>query len=564
MKGLRVAVRIGTLAVAVAVAAASGAVAAERPPNIGSALNEVEQKRPLAPARSNPSVQIGGTTRHALSSTSATRFRVNSIQISGTTAFSDLELLPLVEDVAGHDVTLADLEAAAERITQFYRANGYPVARAYIPAQRVERGGVEIAVLEGHYGKLDVRNNSRLSDSFVRDTLRAAASDAVIETSALDRDVLLLKDLAGVAVTATLAPGDAVGTSDLVVDIGAAPMFSGTLETDNFGNQYTGELRYGGSAAVANLAGRGDLLTVRGLISENSGLWYGRAAYLVPVTSGGLRAGGAVSHTYYSLGDKFSSLDADGEANIYSLLTQYPVLRSIRANIDVQTAFNYFDLNDKIGAASSSDPRSLQSMTLSVSGNLSDGLLGGGMNAASLTIAGGSLHLDDALAATIDRATARTEGTFGIAGYSLMRLQRITDPLQLYVAIQGQYSNKNLDASQKFVLGGPNAVRAYDQGVGIGDQGLLGTVELRCELPSTGWFTHPTAFAFFDGGTIDVNHDPFLSAENRVDLYGAGIGIHLDTAFGFTVRGSVAWPVGSQSGLESSGTRSWLQVVKAL
>ena len=366
MKGLRSAVRIGTLAAAVA---AYGAVAAERPPNIGTALTEVQQKRPAAPARSNSSVQIGGTAGQVLSTTSGARFRVSSIQISGATAFSDLELLPLVEDVAGHEVTLADLEAAAAHITQFYRANGYPVARAYIPAQRVERGGVEIAVLEGRYGKLDVRNNSRLSESFVRNTLRAAAADEVIETAALDRDLLLLKDLAGVAVTATLAPGDAVGTSDLVVDIGAAPMFSGTLETDNFGNQYTGELRYGGSAAVANLAGRGDLLTVRGLISEDSGLWYGRAAYLIPVTSGGLRAGGAVSHTYYSLGDKFRSLDADGEANIFSLLAQYPVLRSIRANIDVQTAFNYFDLNDELGAVNSSDPRSMQSMSLTVSGN---------------------------------------------------------------------------------------------------------------------------------------------------------------------------------------------------
>ena len=187
------------------------------------------------------------------------------------------------------------------------------------------------------------------------------------------------------------------------------------------------------------------------------------------------------------------------------------------------------------------------------------------MNAASLTIAGGSLRLDDELAATIDRATAQAEGSFGIAGYSLMRLQRITDVLQLYVAIQGQHASKNLDPSQKFVLGGPNAVRAYDQGVGIGDQGLLGTVELRCELPSRR-LVHASDRVCVLRRRRDRRQPGSVPAGATIawTCIGAGIGIHLDTAFGFTVRGSVAWPVGSQSGVESSGTRSWLQVVKAL
>jgi hemolysin activation/secretion protein len=557
MNGLHTAIRIGSLICGLYVG--HGVLAAEWPPDIGNTLAE-----PKPSARHSDPDGYVDTAHEALRTSDGARFHVSSVQISGSTAFTDLELLPLVNDVAGQDVTLADLEAAAARITQFYRANGFPVARAYVPAQRIERGNLQFAVMEGHYGALDVHNDSQLSDAFVRGTLRAVNPDDLIETASLDRQVLLLQDLAGASVTARLTPGDRLGTSDLVVNIDGAPPFSGTFETDNFGNRYTGELRAGGSVAATNLAGRGDVLSVRGLVSEDSGLWYGRASYLIPVTTGGLRAGGAVSRTHYSLGDRFSSLDADGEANIFSMMMQYPLLRSMRANLEVRAALNYFDLNDEIQATDTSDPRSVSSMTLTLTGDLDDGLFGGGWNAAALTIGSGSLQIDDDVATAIDRATVRAEGDFEVLAYSLMRRQHITDTVQLYVSVLGQYASRNLDPSQKFVLGGPNAVRAYGQGVGIGDQGVLGTAELRYQLPSGQWFSAPTAFAFIDSGTIDVNHDPFLSGDNSVDLSGAGVGLHFDMAFGITVRGSIAWPIGSSSGIDSSGSQGWLQVIKTL
>lgn len=538
-------------------------VAAERPPDIGTTLREIEQKRPAVPPRADPSLQVEQTARPVLEVAAGATFKVNSVRISGATVFADLELLPLVSELAGRDVGLAELDAAAARVTQFYRARGYPVARAYVPAQTVDDGNVEINVLEGRYGALEVRNESRLSQRLVDDTLRAPEADAVIQSAPLDHDLLLLRGLAGVAVSATLAPGAHVGTANLIVDVAAAPTWSGTFEGDNYGNEYTGGWRYGGSVAAANLAGRGDLLSVRGLISQDTGLWYGRAAYVVPVSGSGLRVGAAVSHTYYSLGEKFSSLDADGTADIYTLFTQYPLMRSTRGSLDVQAAFNYFDLDDQIDATNTDNPRQLQSLSLSVSGNFQDDGFGGGVNAASVAVGDGNLQIRNKGAELIDSATARTKGDFATVLGSVLRLQRITDALQLYVALQGQYASKNLDSSQKFVLGGPNAVRASAQGDGVGDEGILGTAELRYTFPTRGWLTRPQVFGFFDGGRLRVNTDPFLPTENHIDLYGAGVGVNAD-AFGFTLRGSVAWPIGSDSAVDDeSGSRAWIALVKS-
>ncbi len=162
--------------------------------------------------------------------------------------------------------------------------------------------------------------------------------------------------------------------------------------------------------------------------------------------------------------------------------------------------------------------------------------------------------------------TAQTAGDFDTVMYSVLRLQNLAERLQLYVALQGQYASKNLDSSQKFVLGGPNSVRAYEQGVGVGDQALLGTVELRYWLPARGWLVRDQVFVFFDGGSVHVNEDPYLPTENQIDLYGAGIGVNLETRFGINVRGSVAWEIGSDPAVDSSGSspRAWVQLVKVL
>jgi predicted Zn-dependent peptidase len=165
-------------------------------PDIGTTIREIEQKRPQAPQQKSPSLQVDQPPRPAAQAPPGVTFAVKRLRITGASVFPESKLLPLVKEYEGRDVSLADLEQAAARVSKFYRQNGFPVARAYVPAQEIKDGVVEIAVLEGRYGKLDLRNSSRLSDSLARSTLSAASSGAVIEQSRLERDLLLLKDLA--------------------------------------------------------------------------------------------------------------------------------------------------------------------------------------------------------------------------------------------------------------------------------------------------------------------------------------------------------------------------------
>ena len=90
----------------------------------------------------------------------------------------------------------------------------------------------------------------------------------IVANAPLERRLLLLSDLPGVAVKSTLVPGSEVGTSDLLVDLVPARRVTGSIDADDAGNRYTGYFRLGGSVNLNEPFGIGDVASVRGLVSN--------------------------------------------------------------------------------------------------------------------------------------------------------------------------------------------------------------------------------------------------------------------------------------------------------
>lgn len=107
----------------------------------------------------------------------------------------------------------------AAKIADHYRRNGFFVAQAYLPAQDIKDGAVTIAVLEGRYGRINLRNQTNLSDSRANGLLEGLNSGDPIAIAPLESRLLQLSDVPGVAVRSTLSPGASLGTSDLLVDV---------------------------------------------------------------------------------------------------------------------------------------------------------------------------------------------------------------------------------------------------------------------------------------------------------------------------------------------------------
>ncbi len=502
-------------------------------PNAGQVLRELQTAPITAPSavpalRAEPAADAAAANQ--------TKVLVKSIAITGNQEIPTSELTPLVSSLVGSEQTLAQLNAAARRITAYYRAKGFAVARALLPAQDITSGAVTMTVIEGRVSSSRVANTSRLPDALVGSYIGDVKPGDVIRSAQIDRGILLLQDTPGIATSrATLQPGASVGTSELLIEVTPASMLSGSATLDNYGNRYTGEYRLGGNFALASPLGRGDQLSFSAL-TAGPGLSFGRVAYQIPVGSDGMRLGAAYFDTRYKLGREFALLEAQGSAKSASVFAAYPFIRSPLQNLSGTASYETKSLNDRVNSTNTTTDRKVGVTSLGLAGNLQDTWLGGGINTADLTFVMGNLNIASAGALAIDAASAQTNGSYSKVGYGLSRLQRISDTTQLLLSLNGQQASKNLDSSEKFSLGGPTGVRAYPTGETTGDEGHKGTVELRHS-----WNANWQSTLFYDFGTVRINKTPFgAAAPNSKNLAGAGFGVNA-TFDKVQVRAALAW-----------------------
>ena len=531
-------------------------------PDAGSVLRE-QQQPTLELPKPVPSIQVEEPARPALKRSAVTRFVLKGLRISGNTAFGSDELLAVVQDYVGKEVGFDELEAAAARISRFYRERGYTVARAYLPAQQIEDGIVEIAVIEGRFGKVTINNKSRVRDGVVRGYTEALAGTTVVERR-LERNLLLLNDLAGVGeARAILSPGAKVGESDLTVDLTPAALLGGSLELDNAGNRFTGAWRVTGRLDVLSPSGFGDSLN--GFFTRAfDGLEHGGLGYQLPLGGKGLKVGAAYSAGHYRLGRSFAQLDASGEFNTYSLNVSYPFVRSANVNLYGKVAHDWRDFQDRVGAVATVTDKSTRAAVISLQGDVRDAAFSG-ITVFSVSYTGGNVDIETPAALAIDAATARTHGHFGKWNVSALRVQSLGERLSAYFVFSGQKADRNLDSSEKFIVGGANGVRAYPQGEASGDSGWLATAELRYALTFGSIPGVLQPFVFVDAGGVTLNERPFAATENTRRLSGAGLGLLWSRTREFQLKLMYATRMGNEPSTASDTdrrSRGWLQALK--
>ncbi len=487
---------------------------------------------------------------------------MKTIRISGNTLFDTATLLALMADGEEKSLTLSQLDELADRITSYYQKRGYPLARAIIPAQVIRDGIVNIEIIEARYGKISLDNRSRVKDSLLEATLSSLQSVQSVGQTELDHALLLLSDIPGVVVAATLKPGETVGTSDLLVNIAPAPTVSGNVLLDNYGNRFTGRARIGATVNFINPLRHGDVLGVSGLWS-GKGLSYGRIAYESLLNGWGSRVGGAYSALRYVLGERLASLDAQGTAQVGSLWAKHPLVRRRDFNVYGQLQYDRLQLRDHIGISAIRTDRHLENATVSLAGDVRDAFLSGAVSAWNVGWTSGRVGFDDAAAQQADAGSANTQGSFSKWNASLARLQSLGPKDGLYFALSAQWANTNLDASQKMTAGGPYTVRAYDTGAISGDTGYLGTLELRHDLDAA-WHGKYQIVAFVDRAHVTINKTARVAGTNTATLSGAGVGLNWTGPQQWSAKAYIATRVGPNPVLvaDTRSTRAWVEIGK--
>jgi hemolysin activation/secretion protein len=530
-------------------------------PDAGTILQQAQPPVPQVPLPDSTGLTVEQSESAKLPASAP--FDVKLIEISGNTLFATANLHALIAEAEGKSQTLAQLKQLAERITNYYHQHGYLLARAYVPMQTIKDGIVRFEVLEARYGNINLDNQSKVKNQMLAATLAPLKSGQPIAQAEMDKSLLLLSDIPGVVVNATLKPGESVGTSDLNVVVKPGVPYYGSVAVDNYGNQYTGRERVGANFNYLDPFAHGVVLSVN-LLSSGVYMNYGRVSYETLLNGQGTRAGGAYSVVHYILGDSLASLNGHGTADVESLWLKQPLVRKQNFNVYTQLQYDLKKLDDRIDIAAINTQRHLDNATLSISGDARDSFLTSGVSTWSLGYTSGRVVYEDITAQLADAQTAKTAGGFSKLSVNLNRVQELALGHSLYVNVAAQWASSNLDSSEKMIAGGPYSVRAYDMGAASGDSGYSETVELRHDF-NRYVYGQWQAIVFADSAQITVNHNPWTTSTNTGTLSGAGVGLNWFGPKQLIARGYIAKPIGAPPALvaDSSQVRGWLVLTKA-
>ena len=539
--------RLSLLATSFAVAFPA-VVFAQQAPDAGQTLQQQQQIAPQLP-RTGPAIDIQSPAQ-AATLPGGQQVTLQSVSLRGVSVFSEADLLSVLGAVAGQSYDMAGLRGLASRVSDHYRSNGYPFARAFLPSQALTDGRLIIEVVEGRYGKVAAQGESAES---AQRFLAPLQSGAVIESSTLERATLVLDDQPGFKAAPIIRPGQELGTGDLDVRVSRERLFSGDVGLDNHGNRFTGEYRARLNVQADSPFMFGDQIRLNTLVSDE-GMWLGSLSYSLPLGASGLRGNVGYAHTYYELSKDFANLQSTGTAKVSTLGLSYPIIRSQKANLTLAATYRHKRLNDKQQLAGTDDTKTSDSLPISLSFDQRDGLWGGGITYGSLTYTTGRLKLGSVLENTDRTSGQNTRGSFDKWNLDIARVQATpVSNLNLFGRVSAQKAGKNMDSSEGFSLGGANGVRAYPSGEGNGDEGWLLQLEVRYTMGQY------SPYIFHDSGRVTLNaNNGSLTAPaspNYRSIGGEGFGLRYNQG-NWNLDANLSWHSHGGKPLSDTADRS--------
>jgi hemolysin activation/secretion protein len=512
---------------------------AQVPPDAGRLLEETRPAvRPALPPVSPPKL-IEAPVRPTVTMPEGATVAVTGFRITGAQSFPAALLEDLVRPWVGRRLDLAGLNEAAGAITRHYQAAGHLLSYAYLPAQRVADGVIELAVLEGRLeGTQTVTaQDARLRDDVIQAYTQGLSDQPPLVQAAVERQLLLLNDIPGVAARAAFTPGANTGGAEMVVSVAEDEPLVFSAELDNHGSRSTGEYRAGVRLQLRDAFGVGDNTQAHALVSVHGNLVSGSLATSVPVGGQGWKLGASLSRLSYQLAGSFAQLGAVGRADTLGFDASYAALRSTDSNLGVKLGAEHKQLFDNIVLLRTQNAKRNDVFSLTLSFDRREGT--SGLTAGDLVAAAGNLHiLNDAARQTDATTGLHTDRAYRKLNTQLLHQQALGGPFSAYVRLAGQAAGGNLDSSEKFSLAGPTAVRAYAPGEASVDQGALATLELRYARDLLGG--NVVWSLFHDHASGLVNRKPLTDEGNEPKLMGTGLGLQWNGG-DVSVNASLAW-----------------------
>jgi hemolysin activation/secretion protein len=386
----------------------------------------------------------------------------------GALSATDAEdLMALIEQQkARRGISVLELEEIAGRVQAYYRDAGYFLAVAYLPAQQVEHGIVEVGVLPGVLGDVVVTgvDQKELASRF-----EEVVGEPVTEES-ITRRVYLLNQVPGLKAQAAFEPGSEVGETRLNVNVVEQRKWSARVIADNHGDDATGKERLSVVGGWFNPRGVGDVLEVGLLQTVNpTNQTYGFIDYRTPI--GGVRQAHVRAST-----NSFTASDGvelDGSGALFDVGTELALRRSRASSLTARLGVSHH----RFSWATAQD----QAATFLSAGFDGHRLWDDRRVAAGFGAVADAGRFGDGTFAGQDATFWR----LGLNAYAwrALNVPGLPGEQKLAARLLGQLSGSQLPSSRRLSLGGFGRVRGFERDAFLADRGALLSLELRTPVP---------------------------------------------------------------------------------
>lgn len=520
-------------------------------PNTVPELRALEENRSAA---TDASV-VAKTEKENKPLPSLEKFYLSTFKFSSSDVVDQAALSVLLSDYCAREVSFADLQQAAETVTKYYRNRGHLVAVAYFPRQEITAGIVEMKILLGSIDSISIDNQSRLRLPLAQTFLKGVQVGGKVHENSLVAALNNLNDLPGITAAGILEPGHNIGGTELTVVLKSGQPVENIIYTDNYGGKYAGRYRYGMQTIINEPFRNGDKFVVGGMLSNEAMKNYS-FVYEAPLAASGSRLGISFGRTDYTLGDYFDLIGAVGTARTLGLYGSTPLINQTGRKVNFIYGYDKRHLTDELRLFGSSKQKSSDTFHWGLAGHDRTKHSYTGYSAVYYQ---GMMHMDNA-EAQADNKYSDIEGAFSKITTDINHIRRLGNVTDLHLNFHNQLTNRNLDGSEQFYLGGANGVRAYPQGEAGGDSGYQATAELRYATSVPGL----SLAVFTDIGEVQVRKDGQLG-DNHRKLAGWGLGIQYARVNDFFLRVDYARKIDGEayrSESEDSDGRLWFQAYK--
>jgi len=471
---------------------------------------------------------------------------VERIEIVGNSVLAPEDLASITQPLVGQEVTLFELEQAADAITQLYVTQGYLTSRAVLTRQEISAGVVQIQAMEGSLADIEIEGLERLRSGYVRSRLQRGTTTPLNANRVEEQLRLLSADPLLEDIRGRLEFSETQGGPVLSVEAQEADPWRLGLSLDNYSPPSLGSERLGASVAYQNLTGVGDTLSTSYYRSTTGGSSIWDFGYRAPVSAmdGALSLRAVFDENEVTQGPSAGLID--GETERYEISFRQPLIRTLKEEFALSVGFSYRDGQTFLGEVPfgfgiGPDPATGISRT-SVFKFEQDYTRRDLQGAWALR---SQFNIGTGLFDATNNDGNIPDGQFFSWLGQVQRVQRLGRDNLLIVKGDLQLTPNSLLSSEQFVIGGGQSLRGYRQNVRSGDNGFRFSVEDRITLnrnEATGVPVVQLA-PFIDAGAIwNANDNPNQLGDQNF-LAGAGLGVLYDPWESLSLRLDYALPL---------------------